>query len=338
MKKYFFSYLIIFLFFFILIYVSVNSNLRRNILSLSLGFINNYYSITIQQNLSSETNLVNAIKKIEQQIKVTDFITTKSKNSFIDNIYLNAYKIERFINSEKDFKYFSKVIKKLIEKDPDIYDALVWDAKLMSYNNLGKKKILSRIDAAIELSPASQTAYKFALDYSKKISDEKLFNKYCKKYHTSLLGGNIEKGNISLFSGSSLTRFAVQINSQKEEIYLMEGINLNEDQDYIFDLKQPLNFENFEILSNFLPGILINFLSLEFTDINNEKFVVPIKDIYLSSNNSFFVESQNIAKILTTSFDDEKVKVRLPKVYKNISQLKLRINFSKANLTNKLKC
>ena len=65
-------------------------------MGLPIGLINNYYSITIRQNLiSGETSLNNVIDKIDQQIKVTDFITTKSKNTFTDNIYENLYKERR---------------------------------------------------------------------------------------------------------------------------------------------------------------------------------------------------------------------------------------------------
>ena len=112
-------------------------------MGLPIGLINNYYSITIRQNLiSGETSLNNVIDKIDQQIKVTDFITTKSKNTFTDNIYENLYKVEEYINFDEDIENFSKVVKKLIDRDPNLYNALVWDAKLMSYKELEKKKIL----------------------------------------------------------------------------------------------------------------------------------------------------------------------------------------------------
>ena len=277
------------------------------------------------------------IKKIEQQIKFTDFITTKAKNIFTDNIYENLYKIEEYINYDNDIENFSKIVKKLIDKDPNLYDALIWDAKLMNYKKLEKKKIIDRINSAIELSPASQEAYRFALDFSKKNNDKKLFDIYCKKYHTSLLGGKKNKKR-SLFDGSSLTRFAIQVGQQTNDINIVEGINLNEDWDYIFTLRQPVNFTNLQILSNFLPGTSINIISFELTNINNEKLLVPLEDIYASSKSSFFIEDQNNIKILATSYSDEKIKIKFSKLYKNIIQIRIRMNFSKANLTNKEKC
>ena len=68
-------------------------------------------------------------------------MSNKSKNTFTDDIYGNLYLIEEFLNSDEEFEYFSKVIEKIIDKDPDIYDALIWKAKIMKHKNLDKKKI-----------------------------------------------------------------------------------------------------------------------------------------------------------------------------------------------------
>ena len=167
MKKIFFSSLILILFS-IIIYVSLNSNFRRSVLNLSSGLINNYYSIIISGNLRSEEDISKSIKLLENQIKVTDFITSEQKNSFIDNIYLNLYIIEQNLISEKNFLALSKAVKKLIAKDPNIYDALIWNAKIMNIENKEQEKVYNQIDLAIKLSPASPKAYRFAIDYSKK--------------------------------------------------------------------------------------------------------------------------------------------------------------------------
>ena len=51
MKKIIFSSIIL-AFFFILIYISIDSKLRRSILGLSGGLLNNYYSILIERSLN----------------------------------------------------------------------------------------------------------------------------------------------------------------------------------------------------------------------------------------------------------------------------------------------
>ena len=72
----------------------------------------------------------------------------------------------KYVISNQDIENFSKVVRKLIE-DPNLYNALVWDAKLMSYKNFQNKNI-DRINSAIDLSPANQEAYRFILDFTKK--------------------------------------------------------------------------------------------------------------------------------------------------------------------------
>ena len=338
MKKYFLLYSVLFIIFIFITYLAINSNFRRSILGLPAGLINNYYSISIENNLILGTNDLNKIiNKIDQQIKVTDFITTNSKNIFTDNIYENLYKVEKYINTDQELDNFSKVVRKLIERDPNLYDAIIWDIKLMSYTNSEKNKIIDRLNYAINLSPASIEAYRFILDYAKKNNDMKLFNTYCKKYHYALLGGKKNKER-SLFDGSSLTRFAIQLENQINDINIIEGTNLNESKDYVIILKQPANIQNIKILSNFLPGILMNIKNFELTNINDEKFIVPLKDMYVSSKNSFFIEDEKEIKIFITDYNDEKIKINFLKVYKEITQIKIKINFSKANLTNKTKC
>ena len=177
-----------------LAYLSINSSFRRSVMGLPAGLINNYYSISIRNSLiSGEGSVSGIINKIDQQIKVTDFITSKSKNTFTDNIYESLYKVEEYIISDENIENFSKLVKKLIDRDPNLYDALIWNAKLMSYKQIEKEKIIDQINSAIELSPANQEAYRFILDYAKKNNEEILFDTYCTKYHSALLGGKKNK-------------------------------------------------------------------------------------------------------------------------------------------------
>ena len=305
---------------------------------MTVGFINSYYSIMIKRNLASQENIINSIKKVEQQIKLTNFLTTKSKNTYTDDIYLNLKEIENYINSEEEIEYFSKIIKKLIDKDPNIYDAIVWNAKIMKYRNFEKDKIIYEINKAIELSPTRQIAYRFILDYLREKNDHQNFNLFCNKYHNSLLGGFKKKYQRSLFKGTYLNRFALQIGSDLDNIYIMEGVNLNKIQEYSFTLEEPKDVLDLKIISNFLPGTLIEIVRIEITDTNFANLIVPIHKTYLSSKSSFLIEFENRFKIFTTNYEDEKVSIKLPKIYKDVNEIKIFIEISKANLTNSPKC
>ena len=148
----------------------------------------------------------------------------------------------------------------------------------------------------------------------------------------------MKKRQASLFKGSYLTRFALQIGNKIDNVYIMEGINLNQEELYTFTLLKEEDISKINILSNFLPGTLINIISIELINKDFNKILIPLKDIYFSSNNSFFLEDQRIVKVINTSFEDEKIKIDFLKNYKNINEIRIKINFSKSNLTNKFKC
>jgi hypothetical protein len=339
MKKSIFSYFTFYIFllsFVTISYISIDSSFRRTIIGLSLGFINSYYAISIENHLIKENNLNKAVRKLEQQIKITDFLTTKSKNSFLDNIYFNANKIEKFIKSDQEYMYLSNIIKNLIEKDPKIYNAIIWDAKLMYLNKIDVKKILKRIDQAINLSPSSTEAYRFALDFTFKHNKQELFKKYCIKYHTSLLGSKHEKDNFSFFGSSSLGKFAIQIEptSRDQEFYIIDGINLNKEIDYTVILKNPKDLESLNLISNFFPGVSIDVTKISIVNKENNNINLPLNRIYFSSKESFFQVNEGKIKIITTSKNDELINIKLDKQYKNISKIILKINFSRLNLTN----
>ena len=337
-KKNYFLFFLITIFFLILIIVSINSNLRRTFFDLSVGFINSYYSLSIKINLESKQGVSYSLEKIDQQIKLTDFLTTESKNTYTDDIYESLKLVEGYLNSEEEKKYFSKKLNKLIDKDPNIYEAIVWKAKVMDYENYEKNKILSQIDKANQLSHSQEDAYRFVLDYLNKKKDIEKFNYYCSLYHNAYLGGYKKKYLRSKFNGSSLTRFALQIGSKNENIYLTEGVNLNNFQEYYFTLNKIENISELQILSNFLPGTIIDINNIELTNLDFTKFSIPLKKTLISSKTSFFLDSQNSVKLLALDHNDEIIKITLPREYKNINKIKLKINFLKANLTNKAKC
>ena len=346
MKKNFFSYFflsVFIIFFFSIIYVSLDSNFRRNVLSFTTGLINNYYEISIKQNLNNSTpNIDKAIKKLDEQIKISDYLTNDSRNSFLDNIYFNAYKIEESIsiNSEKSYKYFSEIIKKLIRKDPNLYLAIVWEAKMMEINNFKNKEIIDKINQAIDLSPANIEAYKFALDYTFLKNKKNLFQKYCSMYHSSVLGGANIKNQDSYLQSNSLSGFVMQILSKtsEEEFYLIEGVSLNNSRDYVFTLNEPKNLSGLNLFVNFFPGTTMSFTRIEFRDLENKSIELPISRTYMSSKNSFFEKNGEYTKLITTSQKRDRIQLKFDKDYKDIVKIIINLNFSKLYLTNQPNC
>jgi len=345
MKKFFFSYFFLTIFitlFSIVTYLSIDSDFRRKFFNLSLGFINNYFYIVIKQDLiQPNPNVIDATNKLELQIKITDFLTTKSKNSFLDNIYSNAYNIEKFTNKENDYKYFSKVIENLIDKDPKLYHALIWQAKLMRLNNSKKENIIIKINDAIKLSPANLEAYKFILDYAQDIENKSLFDQYCTMYHESVLGGENQKNTPpSAFTGTTFSKLILQIEpkKKKENFYIIDGISLNIDTGYEVVLKEASDINGLNLISNFFPGTTLEFIGIEITDIDNFISELPLNNLYINSRNSFFQKDKEKIKLVITNKNDEKIQIKFDKTYKAITKIKINLNLSKLNLTNRPNC
>jgi len=79
-------------------------------------------------------------------------------------------------------------------------------------------------------------------------------------------------------------------------------------------------------------------LDIELKDVNDKIIKVPLNEVFISTKKSFFIFDNNIKKIIVTNLSDEKISIKLRKIFKNINELKIRINFSKANITSAPKC
>ena len=344
MKKFIFSYVVnifLILIFIILLWIIFSPNLRSKIFSFSSGILNNYYSIAIDNNLRSKNNIESAIKKLEQQIKITDFLTSKEKNSFLDNIYYNAEKIEKFIIKDKDYLKFTNIIENLIKKDPDIYKAIIWQAKLLDLKDSDSEKIINNFDKAISLSSSDPTTYRYVLDYLKKKNLD-LFDKYCLAYQNSLQGGSSMQNNkSSFFRGNSLSNFILSLDLNKidQEFYVLNGMKINENSNYSFVLKEPKReIDNMNFILNYFPGTRIYINSIELVNENNEILKPPLEEMYISSNNTFVDFNKEKLSLIITEREDQIIKIRFNKVFKNISQIQLNLNFNKLNLTNYKNC
>jgi len=346
MKKIFFSYkvyIFLLLIFLIIFIFSFNTSLRNQFFILSNGLINNYYSIKINNHLHSSSNL-KAIETLEQQIKFTNFLTTDSKNSFLDNIYYNAEKIEKFLILDKDYIRFSEVVKKLIIKDPNIFNAIIWNAKIMSYNNSDSKKILQEFDKGINLSPSNPDGYRFVFDYLHKEKNLKVFEEYCFKYHNSFEASILSNENKSSFFQHHGTSFSnlilgIDINEKEEEFYSINSIKMNENYEYPFYLKETKKILNkISLIFNYYLGTKINLSGIELEDTYGNLFNLSLDEIYISSKNSFIYLNDNNLDLIVTSQNDQIINVNFNKDYENIAVIKLNLKFSKLNLTNKTSC
>ena len=68
-------------------------------------------------------------------------------------------------------------------------------------------------------------------------------------------------------------------------------------------------------------GTLISILSIELKNINDEIIKVPFSKVFMSLENAFIINNQNIQKIFVNSYDDEKISFKFNDEFKDISQI-----------------
>ena len=115
--KYFLIFLTFSILFFI-IFISFNSEIRRNILSYSVGGFKFYQKILIKNSLP---DIQKASDQLIKFINFTDYLSSEGKNNFLISVYQNAEIIEENISNKRDYLYFSQIVKILNNKDPNLY-------------------------------------------------------------------------------------------------------------------------------------------------------------------------------------------------------------------------
>ena len=89
------------------VYLTFNSEFRRNFLTYSIAGYKYYQKILIK---SSLPDVKKASDQLIKFVKVSDYLSSYGKNSFLVSVYQNAKIIEEKISSEKDYLYFSEVV------------------------------------------------------------------------------------------------------------------------------------------------------------------------------------------------------------------------------------
>ena len=322
-----------------LIFLSFNSKFRRNVLLYSLAGAKFYHTMSIKSSLGYEPNIEEASNKLLKYIKFSEYFS-EGKNSFHSSIYEMAKFIENSISSKNEYLYLSEIVNSLIIKDPDLYMAKIWAAKISMLKNENKKIIFDYINQAIDLSPAREEAYRLALNFSFKLNEKELFNSYCKKYYTSNLGGSKPRFDETNFYGYSISKFAIETIPAREEpkYYLAEGISLNELQNYRFSISKTDSLNGINVYASFLPGIKIEISEINLIDVNNKKFDVPIKQVYSESKFSYMDNSTEKLAYYVFKELDEKIYINFSNEYENITQININIKFSRLNLNNRSNC
>lgn len=336
--KYFF-FLFIFLFLSILITLSFNSNLRKTTLSYMISGYKLYMIVSIQSDLKTENlNLESAEKKISNYLNNSKKIAN-GKSSLLIAIYDVLNLVETSIIHDNDFSVFENVLAEVIKIDPSLHNARLLYAKSLLANKK-ENEAKSQILQVLELNPLNHEAYRILIKIDNKDSRQSNYQKICKNYLNSNLGGSKTRYKNTIFSGFNLNKFSLKFNKKGKEqqnldLYTVSGMNLNNYNVYEIIPKERINFDAFNLYFNFPPGTILEIKEVKlFSEFEN--FDIKEKDFLLTSKNSFFLNHQNLRKIIFTKLDNEIININFKKNYQNIEKIELIMKISKTDLTNKI--
>jgi tetratricopeptide (TPR) repeat protein len=335
--KYFF-YSFVSLLIIILIVLTFHSELRRQSFTYGINAYKLYMIISIQSDLKKDNlKLDSAEKKISKFIDSSNKIAN-GKSSLLIGIYDAINLIESSIINENDYGKFEKVLKRIVEIDPMLFNVRVSLAKSL-FANGKKEEAIQEIKNAIELNPLDHKAYRLLIKMGLENFDKKMIQNVCNNYFNSNLGGKNRRYKNTIFTGFNNNKFAVQFNPSvkkklSHDLYYVSGINLNKFELYEIIPSEVLSLENLNLLFNFIPGTTLEIKEIILYS-GIKKFIIEEKNILITSRNSFFSNGKLSNIIFFSKYDNEIINLKLENDYKEIDKIQINMKVSKAGLTNK---
>lgn len=183
-----FFYIFFLIFFSFLILITLNTKLRNFTLHSLVNSYKVYMIVSLQEYLKKpEPNFKEINKKLLSYINVSKKISS-GKSKLLIGIYDAANLVQSNIADEKKFSYLEEFFYKLLELDPDLYEAKIWYAKALYANNKFDEA-KKQIDEAIKMSSLDPDPYRLGIKIALNEKNIKELNLFCTKYLNAKLGG-----------------------------------------------------------------------------------------------------------------------------------------------------
>lgn len=275
-------------------------------------------------------NFSTAEKWLTRQLELSDSFGVRN-NILLPGLVQNAtYVIDR-IQFQEEWRAIKPFALKLAKSQPDLLPARIWSARALSDDNASLA--LKHAEAAIRLASTDDRAYRIALNIAirKGLSNE--VKKWCARYKIAQFGGRRSYEYNTLFLGSDIRRFAMEVRAVTGERQIIghKGIHLNEARDYAFELEKPLSIDRLILHFGLIPGVKIALKKMTIFRSSSQR-AIDMNQVVLTSQTGFHLENGDV---LTTSIDGETVEMHgQNKPFGNADRIVLNMNFSRAKLTS----
>ena len=330
--------IILIIFFSLIIYFTIDSQLRRTIYSKFIGGYKliNYHIIggyAYYRNFEAASNRI--LRYIEFSQKFSS-----GKNVMLEGIIDSTELISSKAYTQEDFNIMQEVYVKINEITDDIYKNQIWLARSYSDDDIEKTK--EHLNKALVLSKSSEEAYREIIRiFSNKHEIDDLVKSYCLNYFKEFAGSSI--GRISTaqsennFFEASNAKFAISKNGNYKNLYpkLINSLNTYEEYEFIFEKEEDIS--HFEVLKKFPPGIKTSIRNIKL--INNTINELDINKLVVYSLSSYILNQTNDEIVfIAGSLKDDIFKFYLNQNLKKIKSITFELKLERLPISNNSVC
>ena len=330
--------LILIILFSLVVFLTIDSHLRRIMYSKIIGGYKlvNYHIVggfTFTRDFKRGSDRI--LKYIEFSQKFSS-----GKNVMLPGIIDTTELLTSKAYTQEEFNHLQNVYIKINEITDDIYKNHIWLARAYSDDDIEKSKI--HLNKALRLSKSSEEAYREIIRiFANKQQIKKLLENYCNDYFKEFAGAAV--GRIStaqnennFFQGNN-SNFAISKNGNYNKLYTKFINNLDNYERYEFIFENEENINQFEILKNFFYGTKISIKNIEI--LNDEINKLNLNDLIIHSIGSYILDQNNNEVIfLSGTLEDDMLKFNLKREYRNVKRISIELKIEKLPLSNKSVC
>lgn len=313
-------------------FLTLNSDIRRNLMYKTIGIVNLYNYIIIRGDIKNR-DFVSASDKILRYINLSQKIS-KGKNRMLQGIYEITELTSSKTYTQKEFNQMEKVYVEIDKITQDIYMNHVWLARSLKDNNI--EKSIFHLNKAFNLMKSDESAYRELISiYFSNSADKNLINIYCSNYFKEYEGSLKSRDYINIFNDNQ--KFSIIVNDNFEKAYTKNLKNLEDFNNYEFFFEDVKNINRFSIVHNFFSGSKLSIRNIILE--NNLSNEIEFDNLNYNSNSNYILSSKNNELVfLSTNNQDQILNFHLNKKYENISKISLVLSLKKLGLANNSIC
>ena len=331
---------ILLIFFLLLIITSMlltfNGSLRRTVFLKAIDAHKIYQLQSIKKYVLTR-DFSGASDRLNKYIKLSKKISSGKSSVFI-GVYEATDFVASNASTQKDFNLLENVFMQLVEMDENLYKARIWLAR--SISDTDYNTALMHLEKAIEISPASEDAYREGIRIAQDKLDMELAQKFCDQYMKAQLGGYMTIAFYNYFASSNIRSMAVEFltETKNPKYYSHSGLQLNSYNNYEFIPSAPINMNGVNLYFSFLPGIQVLIKEISIYS-SGQIFLIPAKDFNVTSKSAYIDnnEEEDLSFFLVNG-QDEILRLHYKNNFKSVDKIIITMKFNRMKLANNSLC